>query len=108
MRIVLIGVALYGGVEYLDGVRLDADVHGFWGSFATALLAFAVVEVALHPLVRLVFPPLRAVTFGHASVALSVALVYLVSFVVPAFSVASFPDALLMGLAFGAARSLTR
>ena len=69
---------------------------------------FAVIEMAVHPLLKVVLLPLRLISFGLASVALSVALVYLVSIVVPVFTVTTFRDAVLMGLAFGVARSLTR
>ena len=108
LRVLLIGVVLYGGVEYLDSVSLHIGANGFWGAFATVLLVFAVIEMAVHPLLKAVLLPLRLISFGLASVALSVALVYLVSVFVPLFTVTTFLDAVLMGLAFGVARSLTR
>ena len=78
------------------------------GAFATVLLVFAVIEIAVHPLLNLIFLPLRLISFGLASAALSVALVYLVSVIVTVFTVTSFLDAVLMGLAFGVVHSLTR
>ena len=71
-------------------------------------MAFHRWQLGLHPLLKVVLLPLRLISFGLASVALSVALVYLVSIVVPVFTVTTFRDAVLMGLAFGVARSLTR
>ena len=104
----LLGVVLYGGVEYLDSVSLSTGAHGFLGAFATVLLVFAVIEIAVHPLLNLIFLPLRLISFGLASAALSVALVYLVSVIVTVFTVTSFLDAVLMGLAFGVVHRLTR
>ena len=108
LRLILLGVVLYGGVEYLDSASLHIGANDFWGSFATVLLVFAVIEMAVHPLLKAVLLPLRLISFGLASVALSVVLVYLVSVFVPLFTVTTFLDAVLMGLAFGVARSLTR
>ena len=108
LRVILIGAVLYGSLEYLDSVSLHVGMRGFWHSFAIVLLVFAVIEIAVHPLLNFIFLPLRLITFGLASVALSVALVYLVSVFVPLFTVAAFLDTVLMGLAFGVARSLTR
>ena len=96
----LIGVVLYGGLEYLDSVSLHVGMRGFWHSFALVLLVFAVIEIAVHPLLNFIFLPAAAlITFGLASVALSVALVYLVSVFVPLFTVTTFLDTVLMGLA---------
>ena len=108
LRVLLLGVVLYGGVEYLDGVSLNSPAHDFWVSFATVLVVFAVIEVAVHPLLNLIFLPLRLISFGLVSVAFSVVLVYLVSVTIPVFTVTSFLDAVLMGLAFGVVRGLTR
>ena len=108
LRLILLGAVLYGGVEYLDSVSLRTGARGFWEAFATVLLVFAVIEIAVHPLLKFVLLPLRLISFGLVSVALSVALVYLVSLLVPVFVVTTFLDTVLLGLAFGVVRGLTR
>lgn len=108
LRVILIGVALYGSIEHLDRVSLHFDTNGFWHSFATVLLVFAVLEITLHPLLNFLLLPLRLISFGLVSAGLSIAFVYVVSVTVPLFNVGSLLDAVLMALAFGIVRGLTR
>ena len=108
MRIVLVGVVLYASVMYLDGVTLAPTKYGIIVSFAVLLIVFSAIELMIYPVVKMFILPLRIITFGLASVALSVNLVYIVTILVPFFQISSLWYALLLGVGLGVVRLLTK
>lgn len=108
LRIALIGVLLYLSIVYLDGVTLTATKYGIIPSFVLLLAIFAVVEVLLYPIMKMLILPLRIITFGFASAVLSVNLVYIIALMYPFFEISSFWHALLFGVALGIVRLLTK
>ena len=108
LRIILMGVVLYGGVEFLgDHITLLDMQYGFLVSFATALFVFTIIEIAIHPLLNIVILPLRLITFGIASIILSIVLVFFVSLILPLFEV-TLIGASLLGFGFGVIRGVTK
>ena len=108
LRIVCIGVVLYCGIVYLDGVTLLPIEYGILASFLLLFAIFAVIEVLLYPIMKMMLLPLRILTFGLASTVLSFNLVYIVAILYPFFEVSSFWQALLLSIAFGVVRSVTK
>ena len=108
IHVVFLGVVLYFSVLYLDGVLLTDYFGGFIFSFLTLVFVFVVAELLVYPVVNLVILPLRFLTFGFASLALSVGLVYGISFLLPFFSVTSLWQLLLLGSVLGILRSVLR
>ena len=108
LHVCLIGVALYASIVLLDGVSLTTDSYGFLLSFIFLFIVLFVVELVIYPVVNLVILPLRFVSFGFASLALSIALVYFVEFFIPFFSIASFWQLMLIGVVFGIIRGVLR
>ena len=108
IHIALLGVVLYLSVLYLDGILLTDASGGFIFSFLLLVAVFAVAELLVYPVVNLVILPLRFLTFGFASFALSVALVYGISLLLPFFSVTSLWQLLLLGSTLGILRSVLR
>ena len=108
VRIVLVGAVLFLSIVYLDGVTLSPIVYGIVPAFVLLLAVFAVVEVLLYPVVKMLILPLRLLSFGLASAVLSVVMVYAVAFIFPFFTIASLWQGVVMGAGFGIARLLTK
>lgn len=108
LRLVLVAVVLYVSVVYLDGIVLTDTSYGIIPSFILLFAVFAVIEVILYPIMKMLILPLRLITFGLASAVLSVNLVYVVAWLHPFFTVSSFWHALLVGIGLGIVRFLTR
>ena len=108
LRFLLVGAVLYLGFVYLDGVVLVESPYGTIFSFVSVFAVFAIIEVLIYPIMKILILPLRLVTFGLATAALSVNLVYAIAWLHPFFEVASFWYALLLGVAFGIVRFLTK
>ena len=108
LRITLIGVLLYLGITYLDGITLTATRYGIILSFAILLIIFAVIELLLYPMIKMLILPLRIVTLGFASAILSVNLIYIVAFMFPFFAVSSLWQAIVLGVGIGLIRVFTK
>ena len=107
LRVLLVWGVLILGITYLDGIVLTTTEYGFV-SFILLFIIFAAVELLLYPAMKILILPLRILTLGLASVALSVNLVYLIAFIVPFFTVSSLWQAVVMGGGMGIARVLTK
>ena len=99
-HILLLGSLLYLAVVYVDSVTLSVEEYGFWVSFVLLVLVVCVVELFIHPLLRLVLLPVRILTFGVISFLLSTSLVYVLTLVYPPFSISSLFGFLLLGGVF--------
>ena len=108
LRILLIWVGLYASIEYLDGISLEPTQYGLFPSFVLLFLIFAAVELLLYPMMKMLLLPLRILTLGFATAALSVNLVYIIAFVLPFFVVSSFWQAAVLGVGIGFVRILTK
>ena len=102
------GGVLYTAITRMDSVSLQEGEHGFWISFGILLAIFAVVELVLHPTVRLILIPIRFITFGLASLLLSVGLVYGVVLLYPPFTVSSVWVIFLLGGIFAVLQKILR
>ena len=108
LRILLIWLGLYLSIAYLDGISLEPTQYGIFISFVLLFLLFAVVELLLYPIMKMLILPLRVLTFGFASAVLSVNLVYIVSLLLPFFVVSSLWQAMVLGVGIGFVRLLTK
>ena len=108
LRIIFIGVVLYLSIVYLDGITLLPINYGIIPSFLLLFGIFAVIEVLIYPIMKILILPLRLITFGFASAVLSVNLVYVIAWLYPFLEITSFLHALILGLGFGVARLLTK
>ena len=107
-RIVLIGILLHLSIFYFDGVVLIDTGYGFFPSFALLVAVFGIVELLIYPILKMFILPLRIITFGLASVVLSVNIVYGIALLIPFFSIASFWQAAVVGFGLGVVRLVTR
>ena len=108
LRILLIWLGLYLSIEYFDGISLEPTQYGVFLSFVLLFLLFTAVELLLYPVMKMLILPLRILTLGFASAALSVNLVYVIAFFLPFFIVSSFWQAAALGLGIGFIRMLTK
>ena len=108
LRVMLIGAVLYLSIVYLDGITLLPINYGIIPSFLLLFGIFAVIEVLIYPIMKILILPLRLITFGFASAVLSVNLVYVIAWLYPFLEITSFLHALILGLGFGVARLLTK
>lgn len=108
LRVLLVWGVLILGITYLDGIALTTTKYGLIPSFVLLFIIFAAVELLLYPAMKILILPLRILTLGLASVALSVNLVYLIAFLVPFFTVSSLWQAVVVGGGMGVARVLTK
>ncbi len=67
-------------------IILETELNPYL-SFAALLAIFAINELVVHPILRLVLLPIRLITFGIASTLISVALVYAVVQLYPPLTV---------------------
>jgi len=81
---------------------VDYVLPGFSFESTQALLAtsiiFGVVNTFLRPVLQIVALPITLVTFGVAAFLINVLLLWLVSIVVPGFTIASFITALIASI----------
>ncbi len=108
LRILLIWLGLYLSIEYFDGISLEPTQYGILVSFVLLFLLFAAVELLLYPMMKMLILPLRILTLGFASMALSVNLVYIIAFLLPFFIVSSLWQAAVLGVGIGFVRILTK
>ena len=108
LRIILIWVALYLSIVYLDAISLAPTKYGIVSSFVILFVIFAAVEILLYPVMKMLLLPLRILTFGFASAVLSVSLIYIIAFMFPLFTISSFWQAVVLGTGIGIARILTK
>ena len=98
VHIGLIGVVLYFTIVFIDGVSLETQAYPFVPplispfaqSFSLLLALCAIVEMIIHPILRLILLPIRFITFGIASIILSAVLVSAVVFIYPPFNASIF------------------
>lgn len=108
LRILLIWLGLYLSVAYLDDISLEPIQYGILPSFVILFIVFAVVELLLYPIMKMLILPLRILTLGFASAVLSVNLVYIIAFFLPFFVVSSLWQAAVLGVGIGFVRLLTK
>ena len=102
----LFHVALIGGVLFFclslfeNVFVLEVERYGFWVSFALLLLSFSLIEVYIHPILRLLFLPIRNLTFGSVSFLLSTVLVFTFTSFYPAFVIEGVMGYLILGGVF--------
>ena len=100
IHIIGIAVVLYLGIKVFGVAFLETKKLGFALSFTILLILFTSIELVIHPIIRLIFAPIRWITLGIASVLISVVMVHLVILVYPSFTVSSGFTTLLLGFIF--------
>ena len=108
-HILLIGLVLFFSIKHLSGISLEIiGDHTFATSFGILVGIFSVIEIALHPVIKLLLLPVRIITFGIVSIVVSIGLIYTVAFLLPLFSVTSLWQAFLLAAAFGVIQKILK
>ena len=107
LRVALTACVLFFGLRYMDGLALAGSGAEYLVSFCTLLAIFVVIDVIIHPVLKVVLTPLRLVTFGLVSVLLSVGIVHAVAFFFVPFT-ASWLHGSLLGGMLGILRKVVR
>lgn len=107
VRILCIGIALFAFIQLWDGVTLDVSEQDFLFEFIKLLGLFLIIELVIHPILRIITLPIRWLTLGLASIALSVGLIYFVSYIYDPFMLESIINAVVVGFVFGLIRIIT-
>ena len=101
LHIVLIGGVLFFCLTLFDTVfLLEVERYGFLVSFVLLLLSFSLIELFIHPILRLLFLPIRILTLGSVSFLLSTALVFAFTSFYPAFVIEGVMGYLILGGSF--------
>jgi len=78
--------ALFVAALFIDGVDYSED---FW-ILVVAALVYALVNLLLKPIVKLLALPLIVVTFGIALFFVNILMLYITDWIVPSFELESF------------------
>ena len=78
--------ALFVAALFIDGVDYSED---FW-ILVVAALVYALVNLFLKPLVKLLALPLIVITFGIALFFVNILMLYITDWIVPSFELGSF------------------
>ncbi|MDY0340983.1 MAG: phage holin family protein [Coriobacteriia bacterium] len=90
----LISAAGIFGIAYLtDGALLQVD--SFWPSAVLAAVVLALVNAIVRPIVKILALPVTVLTLGFFSLVISAAMLYIVAWVVPGFTITGFWQAIL-------------
>jgi putative membrane protein len=81
--------AIFLASIFIDGIDYASD---FW-ILVLAGLVFALVNLLVKPLVKLLALPLIALTLGIALFFINMLMLYITSWIVPGFAISSFRDA---------------
>ena len=82
-------VALWAAESLISGI----DFTGNFGSLVIAALVFALVNLVLKPVAKLLAFPLIVLTLGIALFFVNILMLYVTDWLVPGFSIAHFGDA---------------
>ncbi len=93
IKLLIATLAVFISAYLIPGVSVD----GFKTAFIVAIV-LGVLNVFLKPLLVLLTLPVTILTLGLFSFVINVALIYLASYMVPGFTIASVLPALLFGL----------
>ena len=85
--------ALYVVAHLVPGFVLT----GLWPAIVAAIV-IGVVNTFIRPILQIIALPISIITFGISAFLLNVALLYLVSFIVPGFRIANFLTAIIASL----------
>lgn len=77
----------YGACLWLLAFLLPNVVFLDWLSLILATLVFVPAQLVIKPIMQLVFWPFNMVTFGLAAVLINAALLWLITFLVPGFTI---------------------
>lgn len=79
-------IALYAAEKLVDGVGFSGD----FGVLVVAALVFALVNMLLKPVVKLLAIPLILVTLGIALFFINILMLYITSWIVSGFTITHF------------------
>ncbi|MDE0243575.1 MAG: phage holin family protein [Candidatus Kaiserbacteria bacterium] len=107
-RLLLTGAVLYAGLHYLSGISLTGDGYDYVASFLFLTIIVVIIDIAIHPVLKVLLTPLRLITFGLTSIALSVGIVYTIAHFFDPFIVTSWLHGVLLGGMLGILRKVMR
>lgn len=97
LRSILTALVLYASIRYLDGVVLEGVGGAFVTSFLILLVIIIAVDIAVYPVFRVLLSPLNLLLFGFLSLILYTAIVFIISYLFPPFSLTSLLHATALG-----------
>ena len=97
IRIGLIVVAVFLAIQYIPGIELQvAEGSNIYYTFLPIGIAFAIFEILLFPIIKLVTFPIRLITLGLSSFVIYILFIYLVSYIFPTFVIDSIIEAVIL------------
>src|SRR4030042_2981092 len=72
-------------------------LSGLWPAIVAAIV-IGVVNTFIRPILQIIALPISLITFGISAFLINVALLYMVSFIVPGFRIANFLTALIASI----------
>jgi putative membrane protein len=79
-------VALYAAEKLVDGIEFSGD----FGILVLTALVFALVNMLLKPVVKLLAIPLILITLGIALFFINILMLYITDWIVPGFKITHF------------------
>ena len=79
-------VALYACEQLIDGIKFSGD----FGTLVLAGLVFAIVNLLIKPVTKLLALPLIIITFGIALFFINILMLYITSWIVSGFDITHF------------------
>lgn len=101
IRLVLTGVLVYLMPKLLSGLTVDTLTTGVIVAFVMSIL-----NTFIKPLLQLISLPITFLTLGLFSLVISVAVVYLCTYLVDGFDVSGFFTALIFSFLLSVANSI--
>lgn len=101
IRLVLTGVLVFLAPKILSGVSVDSITTGIIVAFVMSLL-----NAFIKPILSFIALPITFLTLGLFSLVISVAIVYLCSYLVDGFNVDGFFTALIFSILLSIANGL--
>ncbi|HJX46184.1 MAG TPA: phage holin family protein [Patescibacteria group bacterium] len=72
-------------------------LSGLWPAIVAAIV-IGVVNTFIRPILQIIALPISLITFGISAFLINVALLYMVSFIVPGFRIANFLTAIIASI----------
>ena len=107
IRVAIIVGALYFSIEKIEGVSLITESEMYLSSFIILAVIFVIVEILIYPILKFITFPIRVLSLGLASIALSFFVIYSISYIYEPFVIESIFAAAILCVVMGLVRSLT-
>lgn len=90
-RIIINAIAIYVAVQLVEGIDLTINFY----NLILAGLLLGIINTFVKPVIMILSLPFVLITFGLFTVIINVALLFLLTYLIPSFEIASFWSGLL-------------